>query len=89
LNSLGVIGSLTYVCGIALLIHQVLQNIKSSADSFAVSVRSIIVAFLPGLYLGAVNIGLSGVVFWSFLGIGAASYRYAKSLEGINHYEKS
>lgn len=75
--TLGWLGSIPYVGGIILLFYSLFQGCKSSiADPFASATRAIACGFLPMLAGSNVIIGISGMVFWGFLGLGMAANKY-------------
>jgi hypothetical protein len=75
--TLGWLGSLPYVGGIFLLFYSVFQGSKSStSDPFASATRAIAFGFLPMLAGSNVIVGISGMVFWGFLGLGMAANKY-------------
>ncbi|MEZ2301875.1 MAG: O-antigen ligase domain-containing protein [Microcoleus sp.] len=75
--TLGWLGSIPYVGGMFLLFFSLFQGSKSStADSFACATRAIALGFLPMLAGSNVIIGISGMVFWGFLGLGMAANKY-------------
>jgi hypothetical protein len=75
--TLGWLGSIPYVGGLLLLLHSLFQGSKSStSDPFACATRAITFGFLPMLAGSNVIIGISGMVFWGFLGLGMAANKY-------------
>ncbi|MGL5061833.1 MAG: O-antigen ligase domain-containing protein [Microcoleus sp.] len=75
--TLGWLGSIPYVGGIILLFYSLFHGCKSSlADPFASATRAIACGFLPMLAGSNVIIGISGMVFWGFLGLGMAANKY-------------
>jgi hypothetical protein len=75
--TLGWFGSIPYVGGLLLLLYSMFQGSKSStSDPFACATRAITFGFLPMLAGSNVIIGISGMVFWGFLGIGMAAIKY-------------
>jgi hypothetical protein len=75
--TLGWLGSLPYVGGIFLLFYSLFQGSKSSSsDSFASATRAIAFGYIPMLAGSNVIIGISGMVFWGFLGLGMAANKY-------------
>jgi hypothetical protein len=75
--TLGWFGSIPYVGGLLLLLYSLFQGSKSStSDPFACATRAITLGFLPMLAGSNVIAGISGMVFWGFLGIGMAAIKY-------------
>jgi hypothetical protein len=75
--TLGWLGSIPYVGGLLLLLYSLFQGSKSStSDPFACATRAITFGFLPMLAGSNVIAGISGMVFWGFLGIGMAAIKY-------------
>lgn len=75
--TLGWLGSLPYVGGLLLLLYNLFQGSKSSSsDPFASTTRAIALGFLPMLAGSNVIVGISGMVFWGFLGLGMAANKY-------------
>lgn len=77
---LGWPGTLLYVVGLVWLLSQALRN-KNSDDFFAVAGLSIAAGLLMSLPFDNMMIGLSGMLFWSFIGLATAS--------GINRRQTS
>ncbi len=76
---LGWLGTLLYGGGLAWLSLYALRSRGSSSDRFAAASRSIVVAMLIQLiFFNSLN-GLSGMVFWSFLGLASAAHVYYAS----------
>jgi hypothetical protein len=76
LLTLGWMGTIPYMGGIVLLLCSLFQGSQSSSDPFASAARAIVVGFLPMLAGSNVIIGISGMVFWGFLGLGMAANKY-------------
>ena len=75
--TLGWLGSIPYVGGLLLLFYSLFQGSKSStSDPFACATRAITFGFLPMLAGSNVIVGISGMVFWEFLGLGMAANKY-------------
>ncbi len=75
--TLGWLGSIPYVGGLLLLLYSLFQGSKSStSDPLACATRAITFGFLPMLTGSNVIAGISGMVFWGFLGIGMAAIKY-------------
>ena len=76
LLTLGWMGAIPYVGGLLLLFYSLFQTSKSSSDPFASAARAIVIGFLPMLAGSNVIVGISGMVFWGFLGLGMAANKY-------------
>ena len=75
LLTLGWMGTIPYLGGICMLLYKLCQD-STPFDAFASAARAIIFGFLPMLAGSNVIIGISGMVFWGFLGLGMAARRY-------------
>jgi hypothetical protein len=73
--SLGWVGCIFYISGFFSLISLVV-NTNYSSDQLLNTSKSIIVGFCFQLLFGSVMLSLSGVTFWFFLGVIAASRKY-------------
>jgi len=76
LLTLGWMGAIPYISGLVLSFYSLFQASKSNSDPFASAARAIVVGFLPMLAGSNVIAGISGMVFWGFLGIGMAAIKY-------------
>jgi hypothetical protein len=76
LLTLGWMGAIPYIGGIFLSFYSLFQASKSKSDPFASAARAIVVGFLPMLAGSNVIAGISGMVFWGFLGLGMAANKY-------------
>ncbi len=76
LLTLGWMGAIPYISGIFLIFYSLFQSSKSKSDPFASAARAIVVGFLPMLAGSNVIVGISGMVFWGFLGIGMAANKH-------------
>ncbi len=76
LLTFGWMGAIPYISGLLLSFYTLFQASKSNSDPFASAARAIVVAFLPMLAGSNVIAGISGMVFWGFLGIGMAAIKY-------------
>jgi hypothetical protein len=76
LLTLGWMGAVPYIGGILLIFYSLFQSSKSKSDPFASAARAIVVGFLPMLAGSNVIAGISGMVFWGFLGLGMAANKY-------------
>jgi len=71
LYSLGWIGSLIYVLGLASLIPQLARAARS--DSFVLSSQAILIGFLAQCLLNSVMLGILGFMVWTFASMTLAS----------------
>jgi hypothetical protein len=78
LLTLGWMGSIPYISGILLSFYTLFQASKSKADPFASAARAIVVGFLPMVAGSNVIAGISGMIFWGFMGVGMAAIKYNK-----------
>ncbi|MEG4352950.1 O-antigen ligase domain-containing protein [Microcoleus sp. LAD1_D3] len=76
LLTLGWMGAIPYIGGLLLIFYSLFQSSKSKSDPFASASRAIVVGFLPMLAGSNVIVGISGMVFWGFLGIGMAANKH-------------
>jgi hypothetical protein len=76
LLTFGWMGAIPYISGLFLSFYTLFQASKSNFDPFASAARAIVVGFLPMLAGSNVIAGISGMVFWGFLGIGLAAIKY-------------
>ena len=76
LLTLGWMGTIPYIGGLLLIFYSLFQASKSKSDPFASAARAIVVGFLPMLAGSNVIIGIPGMVFWGFLGLGMAANKY-------------
>jgi len=76
LLTLGWMGAIPYVGGLLLIFYSLFQPSKSKSDPFGSAARAIVVGFLPMLAGSNVIVGISGMVFWGFLGLGMAANKY-------------
>jgi hypothetical protein len=76
LFSLGWFGTIPYSTGLLLILFELLQYSKISFDSFANAARAIGFGIYIQFVLGSVILAVSGVVFWSFLGMAMAARNY-------------
>jgi hypothetical protein len=76
LLTFGWMGAIPYISGLLLSFYSLFQASKSNFDPFANAARAIVVGFLPMLAGSNVIAGISGMVFWGFLGIGMAAIKY-------------
>jgi hypothetical protein len=76
LLTLGWMGAIPYISGIFLSFYSLFQSSKSKSDPFASAARAIVVGFLPMLAGSNVIIGIPGMVFWGFLGLGMAANKH-------------
>jgi hypothetical protein len=76
LLTLGWMGTVPYLGGICMLLYKLCQGFKCPSDPFASAARAIILGFLPMLAGSNVIVGISGMVFWGFMGLGMAANKY-------------
>jgi hypothetical protein len=73
---LGWPGSLLYVGGLAWLLFYAFRGGGTRPDLFATTSRGIVVAVLTQMIFSNTLIGVTGVVFWSFLALSLAAQAY-------------
>lgn len=78
LASLGWIGLPLYVGGITLAVFLLLKTSRYGSDFFMAAARAIPLTILVQLLSYTTTIGLSGMIFWSFIGLGIAGQKYYK-----------
>lgn len=76
LLTLGWMGAIPYISGLLLIFYTLFQGSKPKSDPFASAARAIVVGFLPMLAGSNVIVGISGMVFWGFLGLGMAANKH-------------
>ncbi|MGB7712698.1 MAG: O-antigen ligase domain-containing protein [Microcoleus sp.] len=76
LLTLGWMGAIPYIGGLLLIFYTLFQGSKPKSDPFASAARAIVVGFLPMLAGSNVIVGISGMVFWGFLGLGMAANKH-------------
>lgn len=76
LLTLGWMGAIPYIGGLLLIFYSLSQGSKPKSDPFASAARAIVFGFLPMLAGSNVIIGISGMVFWGFLGLGMAANKH-------------
>jgi hypothetical protein len=76
LMNLGWIGTFFYVGGMLLLIVNLFYQSASNNDAFATATRGVVITIIARLPLNSPLIGVQGVIFWGFLGLGIAAHRY-------------
>ncbi len=76
LLTFGWMGAIPYISGLLLSFYSMFQASNSNSDPFASAARAIVIGFLPMLAGSNVIAGISGMVFWGFLGIGMAAIKY-------------
>ena len=74
--TLGWFGAIPYLGGMLLLIFKLFQSPETRFDPFMSAARAISVSIFATLIIGSVMLGVTGVVFWGFLGIGVAAHKY-------------
>jgi hypothetical protein len=76
LLTLGWMGAIPYIGGLLLSFYSLFQGSKPKSDPFASAARAIVFGFLPMLAGSNVIVGISGMVFWGFLGLGMAANKH-------------
>ncbi len=74
--TLGWFGAVPYLSGIILAVFNLLTNVQERSDTFASAARAISLALLFQMLFANVMLALTGVIFWTFLGIGMAANKY-------------
>ena len=74
--TLGWFGAVPYIGGIILAVFSLLTSVEGHSDAFARAARAITLGILFQMLFGNVMLALTGVVFWTFLGIGMAANKY-------------
>ena len=87
LFSLGWIGSSFYVSGLVLLLFNLFNESEGGTDLFASAARSTCFSIFIMLIFSSLMLGLTGVVFWGFMGIGTAANRYNRHQKTLNQRE--
>lgn len=83
--TLGWIGTAAYLLGLALPLHQLLQNSSLRQDPFASAAIAISIASFQQIISNVATTGLIGTTLWSFLGIALAASQYHKQ-QKILHF---
>jgi len=78
LFSLGWPGTIFYVGGLLFLLINLFLQSEGGSDSFASAARGICLSIFVMLIFSSLMLGITGIVFWGFLGIGNAANRYNK-----------
>jgi hypothetical protein len=78
LFSLGWLGTLLYVSGLVYGLLILFGENEFRSDLFANTARAICLSMGAMLIFSSQMVGLSGIVFWGFIGIGIAANRYYK-----------
>jgi hypothetical protein len=81
---LGWLGSLLYVSGLIWLLLLVFRGGGPKSDAFAAVSRGIAVAMLAQLVFGNSLVSLSGIIFWSFLGLSLAARVHNTHAPAVN-----
>lgn len=79
LLSLGWLGAIPYLGGIALIFVSLYLSSQNSYDGFAAVCKAIITGIFPMLLGASVLVALSGMIFWSFAAMGLAAKLYNDS----------
>jgi len=77
--TLGWFGAIPYLGGVILLLLSLFQDVESRSDPFASAARAISIGVFAQFMLGSVMLGLSGMVFWTFLAMAFAARKYHQS----------
>jgi hypothetical protein len=88
LFSLGWLGTVFYAGGLLLLLIKLFLDSEGGSDSFASATRGICLSIFVMLIFSSLMLGLSGAVFWGFLGIGTAANRYNQYQKQIHKLQK-
>ncbi|NJN88068.1 MAG: O-antigen ligase domain-containing protein [Leptolyngbyaceae cyanobacterium SL_7_1] len=73
--TLGWVGAIPYLGGMLLLIYTLLQS-TGSPDPFVSSAIAIVIGVVAQFGFGSAMLGASGLILWSFIGLGMAARRY-------------
>lgn len=76
LLNLGWLGTLFYLLGLLILIFSFFRGNESQFDPFLAAARAIILSVLVRIPLNSALLEISGIVLWSFLGMGIAAKKY-------------
>jgi hypothetical protein len=76
--TLGWLGTASYLVGLALPFHQLLQNTSLRQDPFASAAIAISIASFQQIISNIATTGLIGTTLWAFLGIALAASKYHK-----------
>jgi hypothetical protein len=76
LMNLGWIGTIFYMAGMLLLILNLFYQSASGNAPFATAIRGVVMSVLVRLPLNSPLMGVQGIIFWGFLGLGVAAHRY-------------
>jgi hypothetical protein len=82
LFQLGWLGTLLYLAGLVALIFKLFEKSAAQRDLFVVAARAIVVSVLVRVPLNGAFQGASGLLLWSFLGIGLAAGKYYSRIQG-------
>ncbi len=74
--TLGWFGAVPYLGGLIMAMYSLLTSPEGRFDTFASAARAITLGILIQMLGGNVMLALSGVLFWSFLGLGMAASKY-------------
>lgn len=89
LFTLGWFGTIPYLGGILLLLFSMFQNPQARLDPFVSAARSISVGAFAQIGLGNPTLALSGMVFWTFVGVAIASQQYYTQVKRNVENERS
>lgn len=76
LLQLGWFGTILYMGGMSLLVFSLFQGSETRFDLFASAARAIVMSCLVRFPFNIPMVGASGMILWSFLGIGLAARKY-------------
>jgi hypothetical protein len=82
--TLGWLGAIPYLGGIALILYTLLQNIELRLDAFATAARAISIGVLVQMPLGNTIASLAGMVFWCFVAMCLAARNYYQQQRRLN-----
>jgi len=83
LLTLGWMGAIPYISGLLLSFYTLFQASKSRSDPFASAARAIVVGFVPMVAGSNVIAGISGMIFWGFMGVGMAAIKYNRHQRSV------
>jgi len=76
LFAIGWFGTIFYLGGIVLIFFNLFQGSEGSFDPFASAARAICLGIFVQMPLSSMTLGVSGVIFWGFSGMGMAAQKY-------------
>lgn len=72
----GWFGTIFYAVGLLLLVYSLFQHFRGSSTPFIVAARAIVISCLIRLPVNVPIIEISGMLLWSFLGMGMAAKKF-------------